>query len=155
MGSVRGWLAAAVLIQTLALTDAAAQAKNDGTRSDLRTLEFTTSQVSSPDLALSPDAQWIVFTLAGKLFRLPIKGGEAEQLTFGPYFDANPTFSPDGQLLAFDSDRDGSEGNIFLLDLSSKEVTQITRDEWADRPAWSPDGRSLIYLRLSGRDRKP
>lgn len=157
MGSIHRCVLAAVLVQLLNSAGATAQTKieDDGSRADLRTIEFTTSEVSSPDLTLSPDAQWLIFTLAGKLFRLPVKGGEAEQLTFGPYFDANPTFSPDGKLVAFDSDRDESEGNIFVLDLSTKGVKQISHEDWADRPSWSPDGKSLIYLHLIAKDRKP
>lgn len=72
-----------------------------------------------------------------------------------PYFDANPAFSPNGKMLAFDSDRDGSEGNIFTLDLATKEVKQVSHEDWADRPTWSPDGRSVIYLHLIAKDRRP
>jgi Tol biopolymer transport system component len=80
-----------------------------------RIVEFETTQVSQPDVALSPDGQWLIFTMLGHLFRLPVAGGTAEQLTFGPYYDTDPTSSPDGNSLAFVSDRDGSEGNVFVL----------------------------------------
>ncbi len=87
-----------------------------------RTIQFETTQVTAPDVAVTPDGEWLIFTMLGKLFRLSVKGGEAEQLTFGPYFDANPVVSPDGKQVVFDSDRDGSAGNIFLLDLATREI---------------------------------
>ncbi|UCC71021.1 MAG: PD40 domain-containing protein [Gemmatimonadota bacterium] len=115
-------------------------------QTDWRTIEFETSQVTSPDVALSPDGNWLVFTILGHLFRLPVEGGSAEQLTFGPYYDAEPAISPDGRRIAFQSDRDGSDGNIFVLDLASGAITQLTRGEWARTPVWSPDGEAIIYL---------
>ena len=50
--------------------------------------------------------------------------------------------------VAFQSDRDGSEGSIFLLELATGEITQLTDEPWADSPSWAPDGQSVVYLRL-------
>ncbi len=113
---------------------------------DWRTIEFETTQVTSPDVALSPEGEWLIFTMLGHLFRLPVEGGTAEQLTFGPYYDAEPAIAPDGRRVAFQSDRDGSEGNIFVLDLASGEIERLTHEVWARTPIWSPDGESIIYL---------
>ena len=122
---------------------------------DFRTIQFETTEVTAPDVAVSPDGEWLIFTMLGKLFRLPSAGGEAEQLTFGPYYDNDPAISPDGKRVAFQSDRDGSEGNIFVLTLADKEIRQLTRESWADGPAWTPDGRSLVYLQLDRRAWNP
>lgn len=113
-----------------------------------RSIEFETVQVTDPDVAVSPDGSWLVFTILGHLFRLPAAGGSAEQLTFGSCYDSDPAISPDGNRIAFVSDRDGSEGNIFVLDLKSPGIVRVTSEPWAARPAWSPDGKSLVYLRM-------
>jgi len=113
-----------------------------------RTIEFDTRQVTQPDVALTPDGKVLIFSMLGHLFRLPVTGGSAEQLTFGPYYDTDPAVSPDGNRVAFVSDRDGSEGNIFILDLGSKQVSPLTREARAGRPAWSPDGKAIVYKRF-------
>jgi hypothetical protein len=97
-------------------------------------------------VAVSPDGSALVFSLLGQLFTVPTAGGNAVQLTFGQFYHQDPSFAPDGNRLAFVSDRDGSEGNVFLLDLETREMTQLTHERWAGRPAWSRDGRSLAYL---------
>ncbi len=132
------WLAASLsLVLACPLT-----AQDDG----LRTIEFETIEVTDGGVAVSPDGKWLILTILGHLFRLPAGGGDAEQLTFGPYYHMDPAVSPDGSQVAFVSDRDGSEGNIFILELESGELTQLTHDSWAGRPVWSPDGGHVAYL---------
>ncbi len=111
-----------------------------------RAVEIETSQVSAPDVAISPNGEWFVFTLAGHLHRLPVEGGEAEQLTEGPFYDKEPAISPDGRRIAFISDRGGSSGNVFLPDLESGAIHRLTDEVEAERPAWSPDGNQIAYL---------
>ena len=98
------------------------------------------------DVALSPDGQTLIFTILGHLFRLPVEGGTAEQLTFGPFYDSDPVFSPDGKRVAFVSDRDGTQGNVFVLEPATGQMTQVTHEPWAARPAWAPDGQAIVYL---------
>ena len=90
-----------------------------------RTIEIETTEVTAPHVAVSPDGEWLVFTMLGHLFRLPVEGGTAEQMTFGPYYHSDPVFSPDGLRLAFVSDRDGNDGNVFVLDLVDGQITQV------------------------------
>jgi Tol biopolymer transport system component len=113
-----------------------------------RNIEFDTRQVTQPDVAITPDGKTLIFTMLGHLFRLPVEGGSAEQLTFGPFYDTDPAISPDATRVAFVSDRDRSEGNIFILDLGTKQVTPLTKESRAGRPAWSPDGRAIVYKRF-------
>jgi len=56
-------------------------------------------------------------------------------LTFGPYYDSDPVFSPDGSRIAFVSNRDGSDGNIFVLEISNGKISQLTHDYQAGSQA--------------------
>ena len=112
-----------------------------------RTVSIDTQEITRPDVAVSPDGDWLVFTALGHLFRVSETGGTADQLTFGPWYDSDPAISPDGRSIVFVSDRDGtSNGNLFLLDDSSSEIRQLTNETWVSRPVWSPDGQTISYL---------
>jgi hypothetical protein len=66
----------------------------------------------------------------------------------------SPDISPDGRYVAF-SALQGAVGDIWLLDLTTGELENLTRDEFADyAPTFAPDGKSLVYLaRISGNDK--
>ena len=66
----------------------------------------------------------------------------------------SPDISPDGRRVVFGALRDGV-GDIFVVDLDTEEVTNLTNDGFADSgPTWSPDGQSIIYLaRVSGSEK--
>jgi hypothetical protein len=93
-----------------------------------RTLEFEPAEVSQPALNLAPDGRSFVFNLLGHLFRLPVTGGTATQITFGPVYDSEPAFSPDGAKIAFVSNRDG--GGVVLLDADPLEDLKHTMKIW-------------------------
>ena len=46
-------------------------------------------------------------------------------------------------------------GDLFILDLDTQEVTNITKDNFADSgPTWAPDGKSIVYVaRVSGNEK--
>jgi Tol biopolymer transport system component/DNA-binding winged helix-turn-helix (wHTH) protein len=71
---------------------------------------------------------------------------EIAQITTAPELDLNPTFSPDGNSLAYSSDRSGKV-EIYAKSLTpgGREI-QLTADGNQNmEPAWSPDGEFIAY----------
>jgi hypothetical protein len=55
----------------------------------------------------------------------------------------NLAWSPDGRSIAF-SGAKGGISDLYVVDVASGEVRQLTNDKYADlQPAWSPDGRTI------------
>ncbi len=72
------------------------------------------------------------------------------QLTSLRGFARSPTFSPDGEQLAFAWRGDKQDNwDIYLKMVDSPELRRLTTDGAADvSPSWSPDGRQIAYFRL-------
>jgi hypothetical protein len=55
------------------------------------------------------------------------------------------SWSPDGRTLAV-SGQHGGIGDLFLLDLQTEQMRQLTNDRNAEiQPSWSPDGRMIAF----------
>lgn len=58
----------------------------------------------------------------------------------------NPAWSPDGSSIAFTGQK-GGMADLYLFDLETDELEQLTDDRHADLQAtWSPDGRTLAFV---------
>jgi Tol biopolymer transport system component len=67
-------------------------------------------------------------------------------LTTDPGYEGEPTFSPDGQTIAYVSDRDGNF-EIYLQQISGGPALNLTRNPAVDiQPAFSPDGREIAFV---------
>jgi Tol biopolymer transport system component len=71
-----------------------------------------------------------------------VGGGNPLNLTRdSPADDTQPAFSPDGQQIAFRSDREG--GGLFVMGATGESVRRLTGEGY--NPSWSPDGRKIVY----------
>ena len=63
----------------------------------------------------------------------------------GDWDDISPAPSPDGESIAFASNRNGF-WDLYLLDLSTGDITQLTdTPEYEGSPTWSPDGSFIAF----------
>ncbi len=68
------------------------------------------------------------------------------QVTRGGSDNHSPRLSPDGDLIAFVSDRDGNP-DIYVMDRSGEDIRKISHEVGsASHPRWSPDGDQIAFL---------
>ena len=69
------------------------------------------------------------------------------RLTYGNWDDIDPALSPDGQMVAFASNRDG-QWDLYVLELLTGETHRLTATpEYEASPSWSPDNQWLACER--------
>jgi len=84
------------------------------------------------------------------LYRKSPGGSAITQLTSDPANDVMPAVSPDGETIAFASDRDGSWDLYLISAEGSGQPTQLTSDGAHNiHPSFSPDGKRLVYSTYS------
>src|SRR5215212_338002 len=101
---------------------------------------------------LSPNGERIIFTNNGNgLWVMNPDGSNPRALTFKD--DIDPTWSPDGSMIAFASSRSGGR-QLFVANANGKNVEQVTDlNNMGGRSSWSPDGTKLAFYRGPSGDR--
>lgn len=113
------------------------------------------------DIAFSPDSKELCFVAVtdkveaistnGDLFTVPVAGGEAKRITTNPGFDGEPAYSPDGQWIAYHSQKTpGYESDLWrvmLYDRKSGSHTQLAPkfDRSAQDLNWSADSKTIYF----------
>ena len=73
-----------------------------------------------------------------EIWTLPVGGGEPRQVTRMGSYAGNPSWSPEGQALAFDSDKEGPL-QIYEVGVAGGKPKRLTNDPSPSRkPAWGP-----------------
>lgn len=105
---------------------------------------------------ISPDGKWIAYTIGYGDFKqdafitqiglVNADTGKRFQLTRGEKSSTGPRWSPDGQWLAFLSNRVEDKNQIFIISPEGGEAQQLTKSETAINSfAWSEDGKMIAY----------
>jgi TolB protein len=85
-----------------------------------------------------------------QLYIMDTDGSAIQRMTDGGYA-TSPSWSPNGQFLAFAWDRKYGPGapggqDIYVMEIATKRWIQLTHDGGrCDFPSWSPDGRHIVY----------
>jgi dipeptidyl aminopeptidase/acylaminoacyl peptidase len=92
------------------------------------------------------------------LWLLERRSGMTKQLTFGPYDDSAPAWSPDGRQIAFVSNRSADpdatdDSDLYLVPAAGGEASLLLRMPGAESaPAWSHRGDRLAFHSLRRAD---
>jgi Tol biopolymer transport system component/DNA-binding winged helix-turn-helix (wHTH) protein len=102
----------------------------------------------------SPDGQWLIFHARPEgqadVFVMPAAGGSPKRLTTDVADDAMPSYSHDGRWIYFSSSHSG-RNEIWRMPAAGGEAVQLTTSG-GQRPFESPDGKSIFYMTLDGRE---
>lgn len=102
--------------------------------------------------AISPDGNRIAFVALGDLYLMSSKGGVPENLTRDAALDADPAWSPDGQSIAYSSDKGGGLPQLWVRDLRTGKDRKLTNiDTQPLGAAWSHDGSRIAFIDVDGR----
>ena len=157
----RGWAVAAI---SLAAAAAFGQGASSDGQKKMLTSEASLSLRTVADLqfSLDPSASlgasggWLAFVVTepakgtGRLRHIWIydrASGAARQFTFSAKSESAPRWSPDGKLLAFLSNRDEDQQQIFVMSMNGGEGRAITKGKRSVKAfEWSPDGKSIAFV---------
>ncbi|MBT1704229.1 amidohydrolase family protein [Chryseosolibacter indicus] len=119
-----------------------------------------------PAMSFTPDSKEVVASYGGKIYRIPVAGGNAIEIPFeinteielGPKLDfkypikddkdmtvtqiRDGKVSPDGKQLAFTA-----LNRLYVMDLPNGTPRRVSNFDFTEAmPAWSPDGTQLAWV---------
>jgi Tol biopolymer transport system component len=121
----------------------------DGPISISEAQPVTTGNQTIEGIGVSHDGKWLAYdsNINGNqdIFRIPVGGGEPEQLTNDPSDEFLPAWSPDDREIAFYYWKKGNR-DLTLMMADGSKLQQLTDDPASESyPDWSPAGLRLVF----------
>jgi len=112
---------------------------------DRRVVYHTRDHIEAPNWL--PDGQHLLFNRGGRIYKLPVKGGQPQLLDTGFAIRCNNDhgISPDGTHLVISDQTEDGKSRIYVLPINGgtpRRITPLGPSYWH---GWSPDGRTLAY----------
>jgi Tol biopolymer transport system component/C-terminal processing protease CtpA/Prc len=100
------------------------------------------------DLALSPDGKKVAFAARGEIFAASAKdGGDAARVTMTSAPEAQVSWAPDSRRIVYSSERAGPARLVTYDFTTGKETVLTTEGDGDYAPRFSPDGKSIAFVR--------
>ena len=101
---------------------------------------------------VSPNGKRVVFQALGHLWLKDLPAGKARRLTKQTdHFEFHPAWSPDSKRIACTTWSDTAFGSVQVVDVrNGRARTVSTEPGHYVEPAFSPDGRSLVWRKVAG-----
>ncbi len=134
------------------------------------TIDDVVNLKSVASAVVSPDGSQVLYTVRGweaegnrmesrtRIWKVPVSGGAARQMTFGERGDSQPQWSPDGRHISFVSARgsgggdDAPKAQIYILRADGGEAWKLTEaKENIASYSWAPDGNRIAYVATDAR----
>jgi eukaryotic-like serine/threonine-protein kinase len=102
---------------------------------------------------LSPDGRRVAVTIEeqeSQVWLYDLSRETLTRLTFGGNTNNNPSWTPDGKRIAFESSKEGPLNVFWQLADGSGGLERLTTSEYVQVPhSWSPDGQLLAYIEVN------
>ncbi|GAB5522981.1 MAG: S41 family peptidase [Roseivirga sp.] len=98
----------------------------------------------------SMSSSHIAFTYGSDIWVSDLNGDNVKRITSTPAVESDPHFSPDGNWIAFTSNRGGSN-SVYIVSKDGGTPTRLTwHPSGASARGWSPDGKKVLYASTRG-----
>ena len=133
------------IVSTLILGCVSQNDKSTSTAIEIERIHVQVDEGTNMAVDQSPDGQHIVIDLQGRLWTMSSNGGEATPIT-DPFGDARqPSWSPDGEFIAFQAYWTGN-WHIYIIKPDGTGLKQLTDGTQDHRePHWSPNSNQIIF----------